>query len=175
MRVPSKGATAIRYPCVQMAVGTLVPVPDQPLPSLHRSARSRARIGARTGVTLLELLVVLVVLAVSAAVVLPALRPPAATPVQAEDVLVSATRRTAIARGEPVRLRLDPDGTWGVVGARSGAVIDTGRINAHPRALDINVDPRGSCTPVAAQRTASLPGGMSFDPLACRMKGDSAR
>lgn len=175
MRVPPEGARAIRYPYVQMAVGTLVTVTSPPLPSLHRVARSRGHIGARAGVTLLELLVVIVVLAVSAAVVLPALRPPASTPASAEDALLSATRRTAIARGEPVRLRLDADGTWGVAGARTGTVIDTGRIMAHPRPLDISVDPRGSCTPVASQRTASLPGGLSFDPLACRMKGDSAR
>lgn len=175
MRVPPKGATAIRYPCVQLAVGSLVTVPSLPRPSPDRFARSRVHIGARSGVTLLELLVVVVVLAASAAVVLPSLRPPAATPAAAENALISATRRTAISRGEPVRLRLDADGAWGVVGARTGTVIDTGRINAHPRAVEVTVDPRGSCTPVASPRTASVPGGLSFDPLACRMKGDSAR
>ncbi len=184
MHVPPTGATAIRYPCVQMAVGTLVTVLDPPSPSTpgHTRTRVDARTTRRGGVTLLELLVVLALLAISAAVVLPALRPPAITPVAAEDALVTATRRTAIARGELVRLRLEGDGTWGVVGARTGVVIDTGRISAHPRTLDITVDARGSCAPVASKRTASTgtgatnaTSGLSFDPLACRTRSDSAR
>lgn len=175
MHVPPKGATAIRYPGVRMAVGTEVTISD-PLPQRSFArARSQGAFRKRAGVTLLELLVVLVVVTVSAAIVLPALRPPAASPTDASDALVAATRRTAIARGEPVRLRLDADGTWGVIGARTGTVIDTGRVEAHPRALDITVDPRGTCTPVGVQSTAGSAGGMSFDPLACRTNGDRAR
>lgn len=142
----------------------------------------------RRGVTLLELLVVLVILGITAAFVVPPLlssRPANAAPEQQVETLLSSVRRGAVQRGEPVRLRLEDDGAWAVVGQRSGSTVDTGRLAAGVRRLDVTVDPRGTCTPVQAGRTAngtsvrdSAAGalnGLSFDPLACRTVADTVR
>ncbi len=143
---------------------------------------------ARRGVTLLELLVVLVILGIAAAFVGPPLlstRPRNDSPAQQVETLLTSVRRGAVQRGEPVRLRLEDDGAWAVVGQRSGSIVDTGRLAASARRLDITVDPRGTCTPVQASRGANgasardsavgALNGLSFDPLACRTVADTVR
>lgn len=74
----------------------------------------------RRAVTLLELLVVLVLLGLSAAVVLPALRLPAAS---APESALMRARALAVHRGEAVRLETSHDGRWQVV-----ATADTERL-----------------------------------------------
>lgn len=148
---------AVRYPGIPMAVGSVVPISSLPPRPVRR---------ARRGVTLFELLIVLVLLAVAAAVVLPVLRTPSAPPADAVDSLVHAARQDAQRRAEPVRLRLEDDGTWAVAGARTGGIIDTGRLPSRAQRLDLNIDARGTCTPVAAKGEPQ--DGLSFDPLACR-------
>lgn len=146
----------------------------------------------RRGVTLLELLVVLVILGVTATFVVPPLlsrRPANDSPAQQVETLLTSARRGAVQRGEPVRLRLEDDGAWAVVGQRSASVVDTGRLAVGlpdgVRRLDVTVDPRGTCTPVQASRGANRAGtrdsaagalnGLSFDPLACRTVADTVR
>lgn len=124
----------------------------------------------RSGVTLLELLVVLVILGVTAMLVVPAVLPARAPDTDPARELVTSARRTALTRGAPVRLRLESDGNWTVAAQQDGAIIDTGRVAGGATPLDLGIDARGTCMPVASGATAkggSL-GGLSFDPLACR-------
>ena len=153
-----------RYPPVAVAVGILMPA-SPPLPSLP----------VRRGVTLLELLVVLVLMGIAAAVVAPALRPPAEGRIGAQrspataETLVAEARRTAIRRGEPLRLRLDPDGAWALVTFREGEILTGGRIDlgASATALDLRIDAMGSCTPAGGLDARLRAEGRTFDPLAC--------
>lgn len=137
--------------------------------------------------TLIELLVVLMLLAVTAAVVLPALTPPA---IGADDdptaTVVASARRVAIRRAEPVRLRIDRDGVWALVTLHDGVTIDGGRLRNVGReakrgakrgaqkssatdtsdagiAVVLTIDALGSCQP---GDHAAHDG--SYDPLACR-------
>ena len=119
---------------------------------------------SRPGVTMLELLVVLTILALSAAVVLPALVPPARESRAGWETAVANARRTAIRRGERVRFRLDRDGVWAVV-ATDATVVDSGRVVVKPTdtlpTLDVTIDPLGSCLPTHMRDEAT------FDVLRC--------
>lgn len=124
----------------------------------------------RRGLTLLELLVVLVLMALAAAVVAPVLLRPAMASVDRADALVTAARRTAIRRGQPLRLRLDADGVWGLVSERTGDPVEYGRLDTtgvsvsatRARSLDLHIDAMGTCMP------ANAGDGGAFDPFACR-------
>ena len=129
----------------------------------------------RRGVTLLELLVVLVLMGIAAVVVAPALSrpvlPPASGGTDAVAELVASARRAAIRRGEPVRLRLAPDGVWALVADRNGAVIASGRVPAgrpdDAETVDVRIDAMGSCTPAGALNARLQRTERAFDPLAC--------
>lgn len=131
---------------------------------------------ARHGVTLLELLVVLVVMAIAAAVVIPVLEAPVVSRADEPATLVTKARRAAIARGEPVRLRIAGDGVWALVSLREGVPIGNGRIvsandvaRSHDETatFDIRIDAMGSCTPSPTSNGSSA-ATPRFDPVSCR-------
>ena len=139
----------------------------------------------RRGVTLLELLVVLVLMGLAAAVVAPTLvrsGPPRLDDETDGDAardagaLVANARRTAIRRGEPLRLRLASDGVWALVSFRDGGVISTGRTgvdSSEARALDLRIDAMGGCIPSGAYDVRLQAAERAFDPLVCRADGDA--
>ena len=144
----------------------------------------------RRGVTLLELLVVLVLMGIAAAGVAPALRPPLASragdgrgPADVDELIATA-RRTAIRRGEPLRLRVATDGVWALVAFRDGTLLSGGRLAAATRlasrrrdatpgtsargtALDLRIDAMGSCMPAGALDAQLNANRRVFDPLTC--------
>jgi prepilin-type N-terminal cleavage/methylation domain-containing protein len=134
----------------------------------------------RRGVTLIELLVVLVLMAIGSALVVPAIRFPAsgesAEPIAAGlmpspdvDGIIATARNRALERGEPVRLRVAPDGVWAIVSARSGDAIASGRASDHPSwEPDMTIDATGTC--VLSERVQPRPGARSWDALACRWR-----
>lgn len=134
---------------------------------------------ARRGVTLLELLVVLVLMGISAAVVAPALNPPAESRANSSVALVERARRAATARGEPVRLQIAADGAWAIVSLREGIHIGRGHMNsadignADLVARDLRIDAMGSCTPSPTNGRWMGAAGR-FDPLSCRFDGEPA-
>ncbi len=122
----------------------------------------------RHGVTLLELLVVLILIALSAAIVLPALLPPATTHEMPGAAALAHARRSAIRRGESLRFELATDGVWALASVRGGNAVDSGRVallrqgSDSVMALHIFINPLGSCLPVATDSALA-----TFDPLAC--------
>ena len=134
---------------------------------------------ARRGVTLLELLVVLVLMGISAAIVVPALQPPVELRSDSAAAVVERARRAAIARGEPVRLRIETDGVWALVSLREGDPIGSGRSsaahkpNAAATAIDLRIDAMGSCTP-GSVRADLVNAIVRFDPLSCRFDSERA-
>ena len=133
----------------------------------------------RRGVTLLELLIVLVLMGMAASVVAPVLvqRPLQAEPGEAE--LITDARRTAVRRGEPVRLRLSADGVWALVALRDGQAIRSGRLDSaeirESSEVDLRIDAMGTCTPAGRSNTSSPKRRAAFDMLTCRFEADSAR
>lgn len=168
--------------------------PATELPALDctfNTAPGRTRRLARRGVTLIELLVVLVLMALSAAVVLPAVSNARIAPDsfvhdktaaqiqnlmadEALDPIFTATRKIAINRGEPVRLRVASDGVYAVVSVESGAPLAEGRVEGVLRWFpDVVVDAMGTCT---ITRPPARPAGSSnWDALACRWRRERAR
>ena len=134
----------------------------------------------RRGVTLLELLVVLVLMGISAAVVVPALDPPLEMRGDNAAALLKRARQAAISRGEPVRLRIERDGTWALVSLREGVPIGSGRVssvsapNVDAATIDLRIDAMGSCTP-AYTSAVSMNGLQRFDPLSCRFDSERAQ
>lgn len=134
----------------------------------------------RRGVTLIELLVVLVLMAIGSALVVPAFRVPAsgdaADPIAAGlmpspdvDGIIATARQRALERGEPVRLRVGPDGVWVIVSARSGDAIANGRAGEHPSwEPDMTIDATGTC--VLSERVQPRAGARSWDALSCRWR-----
>lgn len=112
------------------------------------SAHLRARRGGRTrpGFTLLELVVVLLVLGVSAAFVLPALTTPTPRAAAVADV-VRAARATAIARAQPLRLRIAADGSWSLASpSRAEPRVTRGQLAQPTDAVTVELSPVGVCT-----------------------------
>ncbi len=122
----------------------------------------------RHGVTLLELLVVLLLMALSAAIVLPALLPPATALEVPGAAALAHARRSAIRRGESLRFQLATDGVWALASLHDGNLVDSGRVVARSQgsdsvmALNVLINPLGSCLPVATDSALAM-----FDPLAC--------
>lgn len=167
--------------------------PATELPALDCSlliAPGRTKSLARRGVTLLELLVVLVLMALSAAVVYPAV---SNTRIGTEslalensatqsktliadntlDPIFTATRKIAISRGEPVRLRVASDGVYAMVSVENGAALASGRIEGGLSWLpDVVVDAMGTCT--IARASAAPAGASRWDALACRWRRERA-
>jgi len=78
-------------------------------------------------VTLLELVIVLTLMGVTAALVAPVIRLRTAVETGADAVLTIA-RRTAIRRGEPLRLRTTASGAWALRAMGRDDVIDSGHV-----------------------------------------------
>lgn len=163
------------------------PVTPRPLPRRSRSPvtsqRSRFRALASRdacecpstprGVTLLELLVVLALMSLAAVLAMPAMQrllPGSEVGARAPEtqILVDA-RRHAVRRGEPLRLRVEPDGAWALVAVHGGAIVDGGRV---PDRLawfpDLRIDAMGGC---ALSSSVAPPEGVeSWDPLQCEWR-----
>ncbi len=77
--------------------------------------------------TLLELVIVLTLMGVTAALVAPVIRLRTAVETGADAVLTTA-RRTAIRRGEPLRLRTTASGAWALRAMGRDDVIDSGHV-----------------------------------------------
>ncbi|MGV3711296.1 MAG: prepilin-type N-terminal cleavage/methylation domain-containing protein [Gemmatimonas sp.] len=134
----------------------------------------------RRGVTLVELLVVLVLMAIGSALIVPALRLPdtesaegpvanGLMPSPEVDGVIATARKLALDRGEPLRLRMAADGVWGIVSARNGAAIASGRSEAHPSwAPDMTIDATGTC--ILGERATLRAGARAWDGLACRWR-----
>lgn len=147
----------------------------------HRSGATRR------GVTLLELLVVLVLMAIASALVVPALRFPSTSlgsedgasisgerqtgliPTPEVDGVLANARRIALKRGEPVRLRVAPDGVWAIAPLNGGETIENGRVTQtltwQP---DLTIDAIGTC--VLSANVAPRSGAAAWDALACRWR-----
>ncbi|GEM_PF-2125820 len=142
----------------------------------------------RPGVTLLELLVVLVLMAISAVLVLPALTAKSAyseLPDDAEastgqrpyvaadpavDLVLTTTRRLAVRQGEPLRVRVAPDGVWAILPLKGGLPVGDGRASLPLTWLpDVVVDALGTC--VLAPSVSAPTGATAWDALACRWRG----
>ncbi len=137
--------------------------------------------------TLLELLVVILLLGITAAVVYPSLPRRGADVEDDARAMLTTARRTAVRRGEPLRLRLDSDGVWALVALRDGETVQAGRLssgvdgrptNSRPVSTDgrgearpvmiVTMDAMGSCVPTGTTATTSR-----FDPLACAWEATS--
>jgi prepilin-type N-terminal cleavage/methylation domain-containing protein len=116
-----------------------------------RTDRMEGDTAARSGYTLIEVLVVLVLLGLSAALAVPALLPPRRAQSGAQRVIAQA-REIAVLRGEVVYLRVEPSGEWtisaggGTEGARLEGTLARGRMAPlASAALTLRVAPVGSC------------------------------
>lgn len=193
---PRRPSTHVAHPATDMP---RLPAPDRAVPAVCTGHKLRGRRACglksrirprRCGVTLLELLVVLVLMAISAALVLPALSAKSVDTSLSEDAVASATasngqsflapdavigailtntRRLAVKRGEPMRLRVAQDGVWAVVPLKGGPAISDGRA---PLPLlwfpDVVVDALGAC--VLSRLVVAPAGAHAWDALACRWR-----
>jgi prepilin-type N-terminal cleavage/methylation domain-containing protein len=137
--------------------------------SVHIRCLSNDQRPAVAGFTLLEMVVVLLLLAVLAGVAIPSmLSSPAATESELQ-VLIGSARRSAIRRGETVRLQVGRSGTWQVVAGRAArdAPLMTGRLPGPlPATLDLVISPLGTCTP-GLDGAAEWP--RDLDPWTCEL------
>jgi prepilin-type N-terminal cleavage/methylation domain-containing protein len=131
------------------------------------------------GVTLVELLVVLVLMSIAATLVVLAMRLPSAPNAALDgvshaplDAIVSKARRLAIRRGQPVQLRIAPDGVWAIVPATGGEAVASGRTtDVLPWLPDLHIDAMGTC--FIASATVPPQHARAWDALACRWRGDA--
>jgi prepilin-type N-terminal cleavage/methylation domain-containing protein len=125
---------------------------------------------ARRAFTLVEILVVLVLLGIAAAIVAPALIPPARPEATIATVL-DATRRVAIRRAESVTVRVATTGAWQVTGDASPAAgtLLAGTLGSPiPASVIVHVSPLGICT-------VDGPAGAPVDALRCRGLASAGR
>lgn len=114
------------------------------------------------GVTLLELLIVLTLMGVTATLVVPLFTQRTPRQEEASVALVTSARRTAVRRSEPLRIRLSPSGAWSVHAIRTGAIVDSGRVDDALPDTDLLIGALGGCMPArTAVRFAA------FDPMTC--------
>lgn len=114
------------------------------------------------GVTLLELLIVLTLMGVTATLVVPVFNQRGPQQEEASVALVTAARRTAVRRSEPLRIRLSPSGGWTVRAIRTGVIVDSGHVDDALPDTDLLIGALGECVPAGtAERFAA------FDPLTC--------
>jgi prepilin-type N-terminal cleavage/methylation domain-containing protein len=112
--------------------------------------------GRRVGVTLLELIVVIALLGLVLAIAAPAFITPNARPGADLESALSAARRAAVLRGEPVTLDVDEAGSWRLTGdaSQTSAAIATGTLDDDPGRLRVRVSPLGACVPETASSTS---------------------
>lgn len=127
-------------------------------------------VGARSGFTLLEVLVVLILLGVAAGLVAPALRPPPRPDESGVAVLVRRARQTAARRAETIYLGLSPTGAWRIDGAASLAegALATGVVTDYtgpPATLVIS--PIGTCA--FDLRSSAAASALPIDVLTCEV------
>lgn len=118
----------------------------------------------RAGLTLLELLVVLAILAITTALVPLAWRAPRPTTTSALDELTHTARRTAIRRGEELRLEVSADGLWALVARNGAVVVQTGRLSGPASPVSLRIDALGTCRPGREMASDTA----AFDMLHCR-------
>jgi hypothetical protein len=111
---------------------------------------------------------VLVVLGVIASFVLPSFAMPRADEVSIERVVLSA-RSTAIARGQPLSLRVDTSGHWLLATSNADSVIQQGlaKADSPDDVLELELSPLGTCI---ARRAP--PG---WDAVRCRSPSPTPR
>jgi prepilin-type N-terminal cleavage/methylation domain-containing protein len=135
--------------------------------------RSRLPPGSGTsGFTLVEVLVVLVLLGMAAALVGPTLvaRPPDEE--SGTRRVVRGALELSARRGEAIRLRVDPGGTWRVEGTvvPSEGPLAAGRIEAYEgAAFTLVLSPLGTCG--FDVRSLAAASTIALDPLTCQLGG----
>jgi prepilin-type N-terminal cleavage/methylation domain-containing protein len=130
--------------------------------------------GARAGVTLVELLLVLVILGIVTTLVVPGTASvwrSGASPDADGPPGLAAARRLAVARGVTVRLTTTADGEWRVTIPGTADPLASGRddkAGGVPTDLftDLLIDPLGTCRP-GAQSATRAPDA-AFDAGRCR-------
>lgn len=130
--------------------------------------------GARAGVTLVELLLVLVILGIVTTLVVPGTASvwrSGASPEADAPIGLTAARRLAVARGVTVRLTTTADGAWRVAVPGSADPLASGHDDqaggvTSDLVTDLLIDPLGTCRP-GAQSATQAPGA-TFDAGRCR-------
>lgn len=121
---------------------------------------------ARSGLTLVEVLVVLVVMSVAVAVAGVAFVPPRPDDLEELDTLVQRARSAAVRRAEVMRLELAPSGTWALTSASESKAAASGKLT---RGLDERVtlvfSAFGTCAPDVRSELAAA--RLSLDAAAC--------
>lgn len=127
------------------------------------------RLPASAGFTLIEVLVVLMFMALAAAVVAPALVPPAQPSVPAFSELLESSRRAAVRRGEALTLRVERDGRWQLSAQSRGREypLRSGQGERFATPIRLVISPIGTCAPAIDARSAAVLSGLN--QLTCDM------
>ncbi len=139
--------------------------PVSPQPYVMSVTRRAARRSTRPiGFTLVEVIVVLGVLAMGAALTIPAITRAPEEPASLGQ-LVRDARRTAIARAQPLELRVDASGSWTLTSVREGQPLVNGTLDESVpiRSASIVFSASGACV----LRTALPPEWASWDAARC--------
>lgn len=123
----------------------------------------------RRGFTLVELVVVLVLMGLAVGLVAPALRPPQPAAESAVAPLLRTGRTAAVARGEPMVLKMNGAGSWRLDarGTGDGDPVASGIVSPPPAAaFSIDFSPLGTC---AADVRSGSAESLALEPLTCEI------
>jgi prepilin-type N-terminal cleavage/methylation domain-containing protein len=125
---------------------------------------------ARSGFTLVEVLVVLVVMTIAVAVVGVAFVPHRPDDLEQLDTLVQHARSTAVRRAEVMRLEIAPSGAWALTGGTGGAQpAASGRLERGLKErITIVFSAFGTCAPDLRSELAAAP--LRLDAAACVLR-----
>jgi prepilin-type N-terminal cleavage/methylation domain-containing protein len=124
---------------------------------------------ARTGLTLIELLIVIAILAIAAAIVYPNVFPPSEAPAApSEETLLEQARSTAVARAQVLRVDVAANGAWKIVSeSAADSVLHSGTLAEAPvAAYAVRVTELGVCLPVASEQRE----GPAVDAVSCTVR-----
>ena len=113
---------------------------------MRHGVTRRGSLTRRRGVTLLELIVVMALLGLVLAIAAPALIAPGEKREPELAAIMSAARRAALLRGQPVTLVVDRN-AWRVDAddPRASAPIASGSVESAVGAIRVHVSPLGTC------------------------------
>ncbi len=124
----------------------------------------------RRGLTLIEVVIALAILVIAASIIYPnVFRQKNTDSAVSEATLLEQTRAFAVARAEPMRLRVQHDGAWEIVteGAPS-AVLASGQLAEAPAsAFEVRVTELGACLPGPKDKANE---GPVIDAVSCTIR-----